>query len=453
MRNQISIIDDDAHMLRYLGKVLSTSGADVLLYNSPQRFLASFEVSGPDVIVLDLLMPEMSGIDVLQFVRKRRQHIPVIMLTTEAKIETAVRAMKAGVDDYITKPIDKDEFVLRVRRALEVGALRSSAKSELLAKRDRFSVTSIVGESKHARKLREEAVKAISAPARPIWILGEYGAGKRHLARVIHYGSAAIGGLLATYRANQIEPDEQRAFFLGQMNRPSDGGTPVRQRGVLEQADGGTVIIEHPEKLEPSVLRAFYDAGSGHGIRPVGSNEDIPVNVRVIFVSDVADIEALTEKHNIDPDLLRDIGDSVIQVPSLAKRPEDIPDLTHFYLEENSMRRMRNFSVDEEAMARLVSYAWPHNISELHNALDRAMLDAVKDVITLRNLTLGTAGWSSGQTGTVFSIPQGLSIKDLQGEYVRQTLEFFQSNLEKTAASLSISRKTLWEIRKKFDLP
>ncbi len=452
MRKQICIIDDDAHMLNFLGKTLSNGGTDVQLYDSPAKFFEAFQRGCPDVVVLDLLMPEMSGIDVLREIRTQEPLLPVVMLTSEAKVETAVRAMKEGVDDYITKPIDVDEFRLRVLRALEIGKLREKVTTELEKQKTRYSVDSIVGNSKVARKYRELVLRAIAAPTKPVWLIGESGGGKHYLCGVIHYGGNTAENNCKFLQCAHLPASDAEEFFFGSVIAEGTAHG-FRQRGAMEQADGGTLVLENPEFLPGSLLKKLCESSIHERIVPTGAGDSIVVKTRLIFLSDVAEPQTLIADFDVDKEFVKQMEDRIYYISPLTKRSEDVEALAHFYLQQAGIRDGVDYRLSEDAVQKLCSYNWPGNIRELNNALDRSILLAQDGNISAREISLGSISWTSTDQGTVFSIPQGLTIKDLQGEYVRQTLEYFQGNLENTAASLGISRKTLWEIRKKFQLP
>lgn len=450
MRKIISIIDDDTVMLQFLGKILQSEQNEVQLFSSPRQFLADFEKCVPDIIISDLLMPEMDGLDVLRQIRTTHSALPFIILTTEAKVQTAIQAMKEGVVDYITKPIDTQEFRLRIERAYEFGKLRQILQTNITSSRKIYSPEAIVGESKTAKKARETALAAEAGPLRPQWFIGEKGVGKTFLARTIHYaGSSAAYQYLELDCDTMVDEAELEQLLFGSISL--DKTCKNRTRGLFERADNGTLVLRNPENLPERIQKKICSYINNGVISPVGTTEKIHVSPLLICIS-TSEERYLTHLDNFDRDFLACFNGRAHIMQPLRKRREDIVPLSEYYLLRES-DSMFCYALTEDAKAKLMKYNWYANIEELVLTIRRAALLCQDAKVTARDIITGYAAWTTSENDTFFQVPQGLHIKEVQGEYVRQTLEYFDGNLEKAAKSLGVSRKTLWEVRKKFNLP
>lgn len=450
MRKIISIIDDDTVMLQFLGKILQSEQNEVQLFSSPRQFLADFEECVPDIIISDLLMPEMDGLDVLRRVRVTHSALPFIILTTEAKVQTAIQAMKEGVVDYITKPIDTQEFRLRIERAYEFGKLRQILQTNISSSRKIYSPSAIVGESKTAKKAREIALAAEAGPLRPHWFIGEKGVGKDFLAKTIHYaGSSAAYHYLELDCDTIVDDDEMERVLFGTIR--NDQSCRTRTRGLIEKADNGTLVLRNPENLPESIQQKICSFMSTGAISPMGTSEKIPVAAMLICIS-TSEERYLTHLDNFDKEFLACFETRAHIMQPLRKRKEDVIPLADYYLSQES-DSMFCYALTEDAKAKMLKYNWYANIDELVLTVQRAVLLCQDAAVTARDIITGYSAWTTSESDTFFQVPQGLHIKDVQGEYVRQTLEYFDGNLEKAAKSLGVSRKTLWEVRKKFNLP
>ncbi len=449
MRKIISIIDDDAVMLQFLGKILQSDHNEIQLFSSPKQFVDTFQDCTPDIVISDLLMPEMDGLDVLRHVKVLASAVPFIMLTTEAKVQSAIQAMKEGVVDYIIKPIDTQEFRLRIERAYEFGKLRQILQTNIASQQKIYTVAALVGESKAAKKARELALAAQAAHLQPLWFIGETGVGKTFLAKTIHYsGSTAFYNYLEA-DCDKISEEELERVLFGSTER--NGACLVRKRGLFEQADGGTLVLRNPENLPDHMQKKICTYVGTGKITPVGASAEVAVQVQLICIS-TSEERYLTHLDSFDSDFLQCFEGRAHIIPPLRKRREDIVPLAR-YLLQLKVDTLFCYDLAEDAVAKLEKYNWYGNVSELVLTVERAMLLCQESVISARDIITGYSTWTTSESDTMFQVPQGLHIKDVQGEYVRQTLEFFEGNLEKSARSLGVSRKTLWEVRKKFNLP
>lgn len=449
MRKIISIIDDDAVMLQFLGKILQSDQHEIQLFSSPKQFVDTFQDCIPDLVISDLLMPEMDGLDVLRHVKAFAPTVPFIMLTTEAKVQSAIQAMKEGVVDYIIKPIDTQEFRLRIERAYEFGKLRQILQTNIASYQKIYAIAAIVGESKTAKKARELALAAQADHQQPLWLVGEDGVGKSFLARTIHYSGATAAFSCVEVNCDTLAESELDNTLFGSTERR--GARLSRVRGSFEQADGGTLILRNPESLPEYIqkkISAYIRSGK---ITPVGATAELSVSVQLVCVSS-SEERYLAHVERFNAEFLQCFaGRSLVLLP-LRKRREDIVPLARYILQQEA-GTLRSVSLADDAVAKLEKYNWYGNVAELVLTMKRALLLCQDAEVGARDIITGYSAWTVSESDAMFQVPQGMHIKDVQGEYVRQTLDFFEGNLEKAARSLGVSRKTLWEVRKKFNLP
>lgn len=450
MRKIISIIDDDAIMLQFLGKILQSEYNEVQLFSSPKQFISIFDKCLPNIIISDLLMPEMDGLEILRYVRTHNETVPFIMLTTEAKVQTAIQAMKEGVIDYITKPIDTQEFRLRIERAYEFGKLRQILQTNIAEKQNFYAPDAIVGESKTARKSRELVLAAQVGPQPPLWLVGEKGVGKRFLAHALHYAGTAANAPYVEFDCQSITDEgELRHVLFGQIQSLEQ--RDIRERGLLEQVGNGTLVLLNPDSMPYAIQHELAKCLISKEIRPDRAAETIPLDTTLLCLSSSEERyeQALA---TADKDFLACFEDRAHILQPLRKRKEDVIPLAEYCLAQESTPR-HHYTLSEEAAAKLMNYNWNANVSELILTMKRGVRLCDNTELMAKDVVTGYSTWTIADNDAVFQIPQGMQLKEVQGEYVRQTLEFFEGNLEKAAKSLGVSRKTLWEVRKKFNLP
>lgn len=450
MRRIISIIDDDAIMLQFLGKTLQSEYNEVQLFSSPKQFISMFDKCLPNIIISDLLMPEMDGLEILRYVRTHNETVPFIMLTTEAKVQTAIQAMKEGVIDYITKPIDTQEFRLRIERAYEFGKLRQILQTNIAEKQNFYAPEALAGESKTARKSRELVLAAQAGSPLPLWIAGEKGVGKRFLAHALHYAGTSANAPYVEFDCQSITDEtELRRVLFGKVEHV--GQRDVRERGLLEQVGNGTLVMLNPESMPQSIQRALSQCMTTKELRPEKASEPIPFEANLLCMSS-SEERCEHAFATADKEFLSHFQNRLHILQPLRKRKEDIIPLAEYWLTQESNEVYR-YTLSEEAASKLANYNWNANVSELILTIKRAVRLCDGTELMAKDIVTGYSTWTIADNDAVFQIPQGMQLKEVQGEYVRQTLEFFEGNLEKAAKSLGVSRKTLWEVRKKFNLP
>ena len=457
---RILIVDDDELIVTTITRALQREGYDVRSENSAQRVVEIIRSWSPSVVLLDIRLPERSGIEVLEEIVRDELHTQVIMLTADDTAETAVKAMKLGAADYMTKPFNLDEIVIVVRNIVAKESLSREVDYLRKVAAERFT-RQIIGVSDAILALKAEVEKIARAHVSSFLITGESGTGKELVARYLHqvmFGEASsrtvpfIAVNCAALPENLLESElfghERGAFTDAKADK----------KGVFELAIGGIILLdeigEMDTRLQAKLLRVLEE----RTVRRVGGREDIPVDVTVIATTNknLADAGARGEFRK---DLFFRLSNFYLHVPPLRERRMDIPVLADYflsyYVKRYNKKTAKRFSV--EAQQILSSYDWPGNIRELRNVVERfVVLESADEIIPSmlpewmlrRNEGMGESS-SSGS----FVLPvDGISIEDVERSLLQQALKRTNHNKAQAAKLLHLSYDTLRYQVKKFGL-
>ena len=380
----IVVVDDEKDMRDFLDIMLRKEGYDVECMPSADSALAFCRGNGFDLVITDLKMPGMNGVELLRAVKELDRDVPVIMITAYASVDTAIDAMKAGAYDYFTKPFKLDEIKLNIRNALSFRNLKR--ENERLRKdiKSRNGIANLIGES-HAMEEVHVLIRSISRAKANVFITGESGTGKELVARAIHYeGIAANGGEQSPFVAINCGaiPENLIESELFGHARGAFTGAVSSKEGLVEQADGGTLfldeITELPLHLQVKLLRFIQE----RNFRRVGSTSDITVDLRIIAASN-KDVETEVREGRFREDLFYRLNVIRINIPTLRERKEDIPLLAAHFIEKYSKVHGKSVKeISSEAMGLLVSYDYSGNIRELENLIERAITLETSEVLT-----------------------------------------------------------------------
>ncbi len=376
-KEKILIIDDERDMLRGCQKFLGTAGYAVVVAESGEDGLALFETENPDLTIVDLKMPGMDGMAVLESIMARDQEAVVIVFTGYGTIESAVKAIRAGAFDFVQKPFDPDAFLIVIERALKLRQVRMEniALKQMLDTRFRFE--NIIGNSEAISQVFDLIRKISNTPAN-VLITGESGTGKELVARCIHANSKRshkpfvplnCGGLPEPLIESEIFGHTEGAFTDAKQNRV----------GLIEHAKGGTFFLDEIGELPMSLQVKFLRVLEDHKIRRLGSNEEIEIDIRLISATN-QNIEALIGEGRFREDLFYRLNTFEIHLPPLRERQGDIQLLTHHFLNyfaETSEKAIQGIST--EAMDVLCEYTWPGNVRELMHVMERAVALSEED--------------------------------------------------------------------------
>lgn len=368
----IMVVDDEILTLNNLKKALEKEGYEILLADSGERALELLEKFRPHLILLDLVLPGISGLEVLKKIKETDREIIVIMMSAYEILEKAVEAMKLGAYDYLLKPFKLSELKTAVQRALETLSLRLRVLEELEKEKQRYYFGKIVAQSKKMKQVVDIAARVAQSDRTTVLLQGESGTGKELLARAIHYHSPRAEKPIVAINCAAIPETLLESELFGY---EAGAFTDARKRkiGLLEKADEGTVFFDEigdmSLALQAKILRVIED---GTFFR-LGGSQPIKINVRIIAATN-RDLTKETEKGNFRSDLFYRLNVVPIHIPPLRERKEDIIPLALSFMDELNREIKRNFKGIEPAAAQaMMNYSWPGNVRELRNTIERVM--------------------------------------------------------------------------------
>jgi DNA-binding NtrC family response regulator len=378
-RRRILVIDDEADIRESLELLLSGENYSVDLAENGVSGLQKFESGIYDLVLLDLMMPDRSGMDVLTDIRQRDPDTPVFMLTAYGSVEVAVRALKSGANDYFAKPWDNEKLLIEIERMISKGHLERENTQLKRALKQRYAFPNIVGKSERMLRLLDQVAQV--APSRAtILITGETGTGKELIAKAIHAHSARADQLFVPVNSGSLPSELLESILFGHI-KGSFTGAIANRKGYFETANRGTIFFDEigtigPE-LQVKLLRVLQD----REFMPLGSNETVRVDVRIIAASN-SELKKLVDDGKFREDLYYRLNVINLNLPPLRERKEDIPLLIeHFfarYCRENekflTSDGRSQLSFEPDAMQILMEHNWPGNVRELENVVERAVV-------------------------------------------------------------------------------
>ncbi len=439
MTHKILIIDDDTSLRRILEFNLREAGYTVHSAASGEVGLQLFAEAAPDLVISDMKMPGMTGMQVLHAVKERSPETPLIMITAFGSVDMAVDAMKAGAYDYITKPFNRDELRLTVAKALQFSSLSHENRQLKSQLAERADFGAIIGGSPAMEKVFQVVRKVADSEA-SVLITGESGTGKELVARSIHSRSSRKGGPFVAINCAAIPHDLLESELFGHLKGAFTGA--VRDKtGKFALADGGTLFLDEvgelPPLLQPKLLRALQE----RVIEPVGGTKEQKLDVRVVAATNL-DMEQAIADGLFREDLYYRLAVIPLHLPPLRRRRDDIPLLLKHFCARHSTETVQ---FDKAALAALVSYPWPGNVRELENLVERLLIMRNSDTITVDDLPEKVlhSDRPVSATTVVNLPPEGYSLEQLEREVVVQALERNSWNQTAAARFLRIPRHTL----------
>jgi DNA-binding NtrC family response regulator len=399
-----------------------------------------------DLCLLDIMLPDGSGLDLLRQVKRRDESIDVIMVTALTGVDTALEAMKMGAYDYITKPYKIDELYELIKRVLTKRALQKENRF-LREEMNQRKPVSLIGHS----KALQELVKKISGVAKadlPVLITGEMGSGVEEAAREIHAQSLRQKGPFivvscASFSKNQLERE-----LFGEEGDESKGKQP--QIGKLEFADKGTLFLDQADRLSSDLQEKLMKTFSEKKLSRLGSQVQTPLDVRVISSADT-DLAQAVEKGTVHKDFYQFLNSFFISIPSLRERKDDIPELLDYFLKiANQKAKVPVKSIQKEAVQFLTQYTWPGNLRELENSVEMMTLFAGKEILTIEDIPLDILVKQIDLAKTKEEAKLSLKRvrRQFERQYIRKVLERTRGNQTRTAATLGLHRNTLiWKLK------
>jgi two-component system response regulator HydG len=380
---RILVVDDEVSILNTLEILLRREGFEVSVAKSGREALERFEESPPDVVLTDIRMPGVTGLDLLAQIRERDPETPVILMTAQASLQSAVQAVNQGAFYYLQKPFVNGELVALCRRAAETRELKreNRALRREIRRRDRSSATRPVGRNRRFMEVLKLA-ETVAPTDSTVLITGESGTGKEILARYIHALSEREGGPFVSINCGALPETLLESELFGHVKGAFTGA--VRDKvGLLVAAKGGTFFLDEVGEMSPALQVKMLRALQEREVVPVGATEPVPIDVRIIAATN-RDLEQEIRRGTFRSDLYYRLNVITLHLPPLRERRDDIPLLTEHFLRVLAERTgaAQPLKVSSEAMEALQSYDWPGNVRELENALERAAVLCQGDVLT-----------------------------------------------------------------------
>jgi DNA-binding NtrC family response regulator len=453
-RARILMVDDLPEVLAIcLPSLRKLPGAEILVENHSDRAANRLEVESPDLLITDLKMPGLSGLDLLRLGRKRDPNLAVLILTAYPTVETAVECMKLGAAEYMTKPFLPQDLLATVQRLLEAKQLRE----ENVLLRHQVQRDYAFGEMLGTSQGMAKAFSAIQRAAEThfdVLVEGETGTGKELAARAIHKASRRRDGPFVPVDCGAIPDELMESEFFGH-ERGAFTGAQSRRLGLLELADKGTFFLDEvaqlPLRLQAKLLRVLQE----RRIRRVGGTTEISLNVRIITASSV-DLKELAQTQRFRLDLFHRIHAVVVSLPPLRERAADIPLLVSHFIGRYAREMERpSVAVSPGAMEVLCSYSWPGNVRELQNVLQQALVMAPHPVISAADLPedLVVRAGSGVRTDTKnFFELREQRVAAFEKEYFQNLLGACQGDVSAAAREAGVPRCTLYRLLKKYEL-
>jgi DNA-binding NtrC family response regulator len=451
---RILIVDDEEVLRDVLDAVLRREGFDVVSAASGEEALSLLDGEEIDLVILDIMLPGISGIDTLRSMRISNPHLPVIVITAFSSIDGAIEAMKYGAYHYIPKPFKNDEVIITVNKALEQRRLSHENERLKAELSEKYAYANIIGKSEAMRKVYE--LVRLAAPSRSnILIAGESGTGKELIAKAIHHASPRARNAFVTVNSGSLPPELLESSLFGHMKGAFTGAIATK-RGLFEVADGGSIFLDEIGNINLETQAKLLRVIQEKEFMRLGSVETVKVDVRIIAATN-ADLTKLMRENQFREDLFYRLNVITIPLPPLRRKREDIPLLiTHFldkYSEENKRKTPQ---VTPDAMRILMDHSWPGNVRELENAIERAVVLCTGDRIGPELLPDYLRYPVSTDQPAMVVPAEGLSLKDAVSRYERvmilQSLELANGVQKRAAELLQLKPSTLNEMMKRLGI-
>lgn len=457
MKRKILIVDDQVNTLRVIGDILQDEGYDVHKAGDGAKALEILETeSGFDAVLADLKMPGMDGLELYRKIATYDRTLPVIIMTAHGTVQSAVQAMKEGVNNYLIKPLNYEELGIVLERAIRDRDLSQELASLRQEIRERYSFQNIIGASPQMRQIFE-MLRTVAPTDAPVLIQGETGTGKELIAKAIHSLSRRQDRTMVCINSAALTETLLEAELFGYV-KGAFTGAAGNKKGRLEMAEGGTLFLDEVGQMSMSLqskLLRFLEEGT---FEPVGGVETRNVDVRVIAATN-RNLEEEIKSGRFLSDLFYRIEVISINLPPLRERQDDMILLAnHFVRQYAGQYKKEVDGIHPQAVESLVRYPWPGNVRELENCMARAVILSKGRQIENHDLPERIVGRSSPsaarrEAGVTLAIPgEGLTLKEMERELIQKTLDKCGGNKSVAAELLGISRKALYEKMSRFGI-
>ncbi|MGE5576243.1 MAG: sigma-54-dependent transcriptional regulator [Syntrophothermus sp.] len=443
----VLFVDDEGALAGLVSRVLNADGHEVLTADTCSQALQKMVEIQPEVVLLDLRMPDMDGLACLEMIKAQNAGIAVVIITAYGSIEKAVEAMKKGADDFLTKPFTTEQLRMVVKKVLVKQRLAEENQYLRAELRNRHGLGSLIGKSKKMQELFTLIHRAAGSNAR-VLILGESGTGKELVAGAIHHNSSRQNNAFVQVSCAAIPETLLESELFG-YEKGAFTGAISRKLGRFELADGGTLFLDEVGEMslatQVKLLRVLQEGD----FQRLGGNKTIRVDVRIIAATN-RDLQRAMSGGSFREDLFYRLNVLPIQVPPLRERREDIPLLVSHFLDNGRRDGAPPPQVSQAAMAMLMDYHWPGNVRELENVIERALVLGGGGTIEPQHLPPEIL--NHGEKGNRVVLAVGISLREAEREMIVKTLDYTRGNRAKAAGILGISLRALQYKLKDFGL-
>lgn len=450
-KGSVLVVDDDPDLAELIALGLASHGLDAIVRSSAEQAFEVLDNTDVSVIVTDLNMPGMNGLEFCERVAANRPEIPVVVMTAFASLETAISAIRADAQDYVIKPLQIDAFALRLHRVIEARALKTEVKRLRKALEDSARFDELLGSSPAMRKLYDLMNRVVESNA-SVLITGESGTGKEVVARALHRQGLRKDGPFVPINCSAVPEHLMESELFGHAKGAFTDARNDRP-GLFARANGGTLFLdeigEMPMALQPKLLRALQE----RTIRPVGSDREISIDVRIIAATN-RDLESAVSERTFREDLFFRINVINIELPPLRARGRDVLILAQQFLQNIcSQNHQETKSLSSTAAEKLLAYSWPGNVRELRNCIERAIALARYDQIMVDDLPEKIRDYRRSHVLVTSDDPTELvPMEEVERRYITRVMEAVNGNKTMAAKTLKFDRKTLYRKLSRYDI-
>lgn len=454
MQERIFVVDDEPKIGTLFSNVLARDGYEVEAFVNPVSMLDQLDEDRlPDVILADMMMPQMTGVELLDALNDRAPSVPVIIMTAHSSVQTAVEAMRQGAFHYLQKPVNLEEMRALIDKAIRLYGAQQELEEIKEKQQAEYPISGILGESDPIVQVRETIQTLTAASNTTVLFSGETGTGKNLAAQTLHYNSARSRKPFTEINCAALPDNLLEAELFG-YEKGAFTDARTAKPGMFEIADGGTLFLDEIDSMSLALQAKLLSFLESRTFRRLGGVEDRTVNTRVLCATN-ANLESSVKEKEFRKDLFFRINVVNVKMPALRHMERDVLRIADSLITRFNNELKRSIGgLTEAAQEKMLEHMWPGNVRELRNVLERAMIFAQGDIIDAEDLTLAPPSQIGDVFGTAgaFQFPLGRTIEDLEKAYILRTLQTRDDSYAKIADSLGISKKTLWDKRKRYNL-
>ncbi|HXV60583.1 MAG TPA: sigma-54 dependent transcriptional regulator [Vicinamibacteria bacterium] len=450
MSERVLIVDDDASFRRVVEYSLQEERYETSSFGDAREALQAFLETEFSVVITDMRMPGLSGLDLLARMQAVAPEVPIVVVTGHPEVDNAVEAMREGAFDYLQKPMNRDELKLVVRRALEMRKLKHENRELRRAISERLQFEKMIGVSQAMQKVFAVAAQSARVDS-TVLLLGESGTGKELLAKAIHFDSPRKDGHFAVVNCGAIPATLLESELFGHTRGAFTGATSDRV-GKVEAAQGGTVFLDEIGDMEPQLQVKLLRLLQEKEIDKIGAANPIKVDIRIIAATN-RPLDKLAQRHEFREDLYYRLSVIPITLPPLRERQEDIPLLAKFFLNKYAGQFGKKLSFDRKVLRAFDAYSWPGNVRELENLMERLAALTEEGRIKVEDLPRFVTEPASEVGDFIVNVPpDGVAMDEVEEYLIREALERNDWNQTRAARFLRITRNTLIYRMQKYRL-